>query len=68
MDNMHFTFDLEYNPSYVILWADMTETHLMLTHFFVGPVRGASHAETVEVWLIPQLKRRRNHGRSVASG
>ena len=28
MNNLHFTFDLEYNPSYVILWAGMT-THFM---------------------------------------
>ena len=29
MSNLHFTFNLEYNPSYVILWACMTETHKM---------------------------------------
>lgn len=28
------------------------------THFFVGPVRGASHAETVEGWFIPHLRYR----------
>jgi hypothetical protein len=28
------------------------------THFILGPVHGASYAETVEVWLIPQLRDR----------
>jgi hypothetical protein len=29
------------------------------THFFVGTFHGASHAETVKVWLLPQLRDRR---------
>ena len=57
MDNLHYIFDLEYNPSCVILWAGMTDS-FDGTHFFVGPVHGAAHAETVEIWFIPQLRYR----------
>jgi hypothetical protein len=36
MDNLHFTSDMEYNLSYVILWAGMTEAHLMAPISLLG--------------------------------
>jgi len=56
MDNLHFTFDLEYNPSCdTVGWYDRNSFDG--THFIVGPVHGSSHAET-EVWFIAQLRDR----------
>jgi hypothetical protein len=56
MDNLHFTFDLEYNICDIVGWYDRNSFDGK--HFVVGPVYGSSHAETVEVWLVPQLRDR----------
>lgn len=57
-ENPHFYEEIQGNPPHVMIWAGMTEEHLLGPYFFDGSVDQHSYLRMINTWLLPELTAR----------
>jgi hypothetical protein len=57
-ENLHFTLEVENNPTHIMLWAGVTANHFSGPYVSEGPVKGTTYPVMLWNWLIHELMNR----------